>query len=176
METNLLPPYDTSVNTTGCCPRFNPAGWDRQHLHFQDKPFLRATTRSMMHVPLNMGRVFARVLSRIEAAGARDPDDVIVLSRSLSPWEDEHLFSVSRPVPGESLTTLSGDYMTRVFEGGYDQTGDWTEDLHELARQYGGDASSVVWFFYTTCPKCARVYGRNPVVGIVEVPEPDIVP
>jgi hypothetical protein len=28
MRTNALPAYDMSVNTTGCCPRFNPQGWD----------------------------------------------------------------------------------------------------------------------------------------------------
>ena len=28
MPTNETPHYDASVNTTGCCPRFNPGGWD----------------------------------------------------------------------------------------------------------------------------------------------------
>jgi hypothetical protein len=26
-----------------------------------------------------------------------------------------------------------------------------------------------VYFFYTTCPKCAEVYGKNYVVGVVEI-------
>jgi hypothetical protein len=51
MQTNALPDCDMSVNTTGCCPKFNPQGWDAQELHFRDKPFVRATTRSLMHVP-----------------------------------------------------------------------------------------------------------------------------
>lgn len=61
MQTNALPHYDDSVNTTGCCPKFNPAGWDGQELHFRDRTFLRATTTSLMHIPLNMGREFTRV-------------------------------------------------------------------------------------------------------------------
>lgn len=101
METNTLPRFDDSVNETGCCPRFNPEGWDGRELHFRDKRFLRAETRSAMHIPLNMGRVFARVNSRIEEAGGWDNDDMIVLSRDLSPFKAEHLFSVPRDIPGE---------------------------------------------------------------------------
>ena len=168
MQINALPPYDSSINTTGCCPRFNPVGWDGQHLRFRDKPFLRATTRCLMHVPVNMGQVFSRVQSRIEAARAQDADDVIVLSRSLSLGQDEHLFSVTRPVPGEEMTTLSGDFLTKVFEGPYSRTGQWAKEMQALGSG-GGNPAGRVWFFYTTCPKCARAYGKNYVVGVVEV-------
>ena len=113
MPTNETPHYDASVNTTGCCPRFNPGGWDDQELHFRDKPFLRAVTHSVMHVPVNMGSVFARVNRRIDDAGASADGQSIVLSRDLSPWTSEHLFSVSKSVPEEEMTTLSGDFVTR---------------------------------------------------------------
>ena len=55
MQTNSFPEYDVSENTTGCCPRFKPEGWDNQHLHFMNKKFVRATTRSAMHIPWNKG-------------------------------------------------------------------------------------------------------------------------
>jgi hypothetical protein len=58
MEINALPEYDTSDNPTGCCPKFHPENWDSQDLHFQDKLFVRAKTRSLGHIPLNMGSVF----------------------------------------------------------------------------------------------------------------------
>jgi hypothetical protein len=59
MQINALPRYDQSVNTTGCCPRFNPEGWEGAELHFRDKPFLRADTISALHIPLNMGRAYS---------------------------------------------------------------------------------------------------------------------
>ena len=65
MESNVLPKMDMSVETTGCCPKFNPEGWDGRHLHFKDKLFVRATTRSLLHVPINMGTVFSRVQGHI---------------------------------------------------------------------------------------------------------------
>ncbi|MGB3387049.1 MAG: hydrolase, partial [Pseudaminobacter sp.] len=59
------------------------AGMGRNRI-FEDKPFLRATTRSVMYVPVNMGRVFSRVLKHIEEAGAADDEHAIVLSRDTS--------------------------------------------------------------------------------------------
>lgn len=90
METNTLPRYDASDNTTGCCPRFKPEGWDARTLHFRDKRFLRATSRTVMHIPINIRRVFDRVDGRVSEAGGWNMDDMIVLSRDLSPWESEH--------------------------------------------------------------------------------------
>lgn len=165
MRTNALPHFDDSDNTTGCCPRFNPEGWDGQELHFRDKPFVRATTKSAMHLPLDMGKVFARVHTRLRQAGAYDPDDFIVLSRDLSPWRSEHLFAASGPVPEEETTTLTGDYITRVFEGPYRNAKGWHSEMAALARERGATAEEV-YFFYTTCPRCAKAYGRNYVVGV----------
>ncbi|MDP2738049.1 MAG: hypothetical protein Q8O82_04885 [Pseudorhodobacter sp.] len=165
MQTNALPRYDQSVNTTGCCAKFNPEGWDGQQLHFRDKPFVRATTRSFLHMPLNMGRVFARVQANLLAAKAVEPESSIVLSRDLSPWKSEHFFAVERSVPNEKLTTLSGDFVTKVFEGPYARVRDWYGEMQRLVHGTETDPATV-YFFYTTCPKCAKAYGKNYVVGV----------
>ncbi len=168
MQTNAFPRNDTSDNTTNCCPRFKPAGWDNQQLHFEDKKFVRATTSSAMHIPLNMGQVFARVQEHIEDAGAVSPEKEIVLSRDLSPWESEHYFAVDKNVEGEEMTTLSGDYFTRVFEGPYRRTKDFEHDM-KIAASAMGKTAKRVYFFYTTCPKCAKAYGENYIVGVAQV-------
>lgn len=167
METNRVPHYDDSVNTTGCCPKFNPDGWDGQDLHFRDKKFVRAETRSAMHIPLNMETVFERVGSHMEDADAYDKDNMIVLTRDLSAWKAEHLFSTDKDVPGEEMTTLSGDFVTRVFEGPYRQAAIWHDEMKDLAGQKGKPGE--VYFFYTTCPNCAKAYGKNYVVGVAEI-------
>jgi hypothetical protein len=168
MHTNSFPRYDNSVNTTGCCPKFNPAGWDSQALHFEDKDFVRATTRSLLHVPLDMSRVFTRVQQSIEHANANDSDNCVVLSRDLSASHAEHLFSVSAPVQEEEMTSLSGDFVTRVFEGPYRKIGTWEKEMRGLVELKGGTPSDV-YFFYTTCPKCAKAYGKNYVIGVARV-------
>lgn len=168
MQTNQLPFYDDSVNKTGCCPRFDPTGWDGQDLYFADKPFTRATTRSLMHMPLNMGSVFSRVLDKIAATGGYDNTDYVVLSRDLSPWRAEHLFATPKPLDDEEQVALSGDFATKTFEGPYSQMGKWHKDMQDLAAARG-TIDAPVYFFYPTCPKCAKVYGKNPVVGFAKL-------
>ena len=129
---------------------------------------MRAETKSVMHVPVNMGKVFSRVQSHVEAATGFDPDNTIVRSRDLSPRKSEHLFAADQPVPDEEMVTLSGDFVTKVFEGPYKDAKDWYDEMKQLAAGRG-KADGEVWFFYSTCPKCAKVYGKNYVVGLAEV-------
>jgi len=168
MNTNETPFNDQSDNTTGCCPRFNPKGWDGRTLHFKDKLFVRAKTHSVAHVPINMGKVFSRVLGKIDAAHATDPEHSIVLSRDLSAFSGEHLFAVKAEVPDEETITLSGDFVTKVFNGPFSEVRTWHDEMQDLALAKGR-AANAVWFYYTTCPKCAKAYGSNPVVGLVEL-------
>ena len=163
---NQVPDYDTSDNETGCCPRFNPAGWDNRRLDFRDKLFVRASTRSLMHIPLNIGKVFQRTLQAIEAADARDPHQCVVLSKELSPWKAEHYFAVTKEIAGQEMARLSGEFQTRVFEGPFSNMRKWCQELSEIPSGEGVDAGER-YFFYTTCPKCAKHYGKNYVVGLV---------
>jgi hypothetical protein len=168
MEVNETPAYDTSDNPTGCCPRFDPRGWDGEELHFSDKLFVRAVTRSLFHIPINMGAVFARTFAAIDKAGARSDSGFIVLSRDLSPWTSEHYFAVTHEVPGLEMQRLSGDFLTKVFEGPYSRVPAWMKELASLIARRGSEIGRT-FFFYTTCPRCAKRYGKNYVVGVAEV-------
>ena len=168
METNALPKYDMSDNPTNCCPRFNPAGWGNQELHFRDKLFLKAKTRSLFHIPINMGSVFPRTLQAMEAANAINENNFIVLSHDPSAWTGEHYFAVDKEIPGQEMVRLSGDYLTKIFEGPYRQQPNWEKQMRALVEGKGQQAKKI-YFFYTTCPKCAKVYGKNYVVGVAEL-------
>ena len=171
LQDNELPKYDLNDNPTGCCPRFDPTGWDDREIHFRNKRFVEATTRSVMHVPLNMGRVFKNTFEAIEGVDALDKDDCIVLSRELSPWKAEHFFAVTKDVPGQKMVHLSGDYHTKVFEGPFSDARKWCEELRKLGSREGHEPGEL-FFFYTTCPKCAKHYGKNYVVGLVSPAKP----
>ena len=168
MEINALPKYDMSDNPTNCCPRFNPQGWDDQELHFKDKLFVKAKTRSIFHIPLNMGTVYPNTFKAIEKAGAQDMDNLIVLSRDLSAWQGEHLFSVTKDVPDQEMLRMSGDFLTKVFEGPYKNAPKWEQEMGDFVKSKGKKVVKT-YFFYTTCPKCAKYYGENYVVAVSEV-------
>jgi hypothetical protein len=167
MKVNETPLYDTSDNPTACCPRFKPAEWDGQEFHFSEKLFARAVTRSLLYVPINMSSVFRRVHAAIEAAGAKSDRGFLVLSRDLSPWTSEHYFAVTHEVPGLEMRRLSGDFLTKVFEGPYSRAPAWMKELASAVTARGKNIGKT-FFFYTTCPRCAKHYGENYVVGVAE--------
>ena len=167
LATNAVPAYDPADNPTNCCPRFKPAPWDGQELHFENKPFVRASTISLFHVPLNMTSVFTRTWNAVKDAHAQD-GGLLVLSHDDSAWHAEHLFAVSKPVDGADMVSLSGDFVTKVFEGPYAHARAWRDEMkHEVERR--GRSLDTLYFFYTTCPKCATYYGKNYVVGVAKV-------
>ena len=150
-----------------CCPRFKPEPWEGQELHFENKPFVKASTISLFHVPLNMGTVYGRTWKAITDAHA-EGGGFMVLSHDESAWHAEHLFAVSKAVEGAEMVNLSGDFLTRVFEGPYSQAREWAEEMTRYVAERGRTLDEL-YFFYTTCPKCAKVYGRNYVVAVAKV-------
>jgi hypothetical protein len=167
MRTNEIPAFDVSDNETNCCPRFHPEPWDGQALHFDNKLFVKASTVAAFHVPLNMGSVFAKTWAAIEAAHAAG-GGLLVLSHDDSAWHAEHLFAVDTDVPGAEMVRLSGDFLTKVFEGPYREARRWCEAMETYVKEKGKQLDTM-YFFYTTCPKCAAHYGKNYVVGIAKV-------
>ena len=168
MNTNALPKYDATDNPTNCCPRFNTQGWDEQELHFKDKQFVKAKTRSIFHIPLNMGSVFPKTFDAIEKADASAADEFIVLSNDPSAWTGEHYFSVTKDVPGQTMVRMTGDYLTKVFEGPYKNAAAWEKEMDAFVKSKG-KRTKKTYFFYTTCPKCAKFYGKNYVVAVSEI-------
>ena len=167
METNAVPKYDMSDNPTGCCARFKPEGWDEQELHFEEKRFVKAKTRNLFHIPMNMGFVMARTFAAIEKAKAMSEDDFIFLSYDPSPWTGEHYFSTIKDVPGQEMARLTGDYLTKVFEGPYRNAPKWIQEIEQLVKEKGRQPKKT-YLFYTTCPKCAKQYGKNYAVAVCE--------
>jgi hypothetical protein len=167
MLTNEIPKFDVTDNETNCCPRFRPEPWDNQELHFDSKPFVRASTISLFHVPLNMGSTFAHTWEAIKKAHA-DNGGFLVLSHDDSAWHAEHLFAVAKDVPEADMVRLSGDFLTRVFEGPYSDARKWYAEM-ERHVQGRGKRLDTMYFFYTTCPRCAKHYGKNYVVGVAKV-------
>lgn len=168
MKVNTLPRIDMKDNPTNCCPRFKPEKWDEQELYFKDKLFLKAKTKAIFHIPLNMGSVFSKTFKAIKKANANDECGFCVLSFAPSLWSEEHLFAVSKDVPNMEMVRLSGNYLTKVFEGSYSKINLWKKNIKKFVENKGKQVQKIYWF-YTTCPKCAKFYKKNYVVGIVQV-------
>jgi hypothetical protein len=114
-----------------------------------------------------MGSVFKKTFGAIDSAQAHSDTDFVVLSHDPSAWSGEHYFSVTKEVPGQEMVRLSGDFLTKVFEGPYRDMPGWERDMEAHVAAQGREVETS-YFFYPTCPKCARHYGKNYVVAVAE--------
>lgn len=167
MLTSDIPKLDMSTSTTGCCPKFDPLEWDGKTFTFKDKLFVKDHTVSFMHIPLNMGKVMQRINKKATDAKAT-ADDFILLSQDTSPWHADHYYAVSKPVSGAEMVTLNGSYFAKVYEGDFKDAGKWYQDLIATVAKNDNELKRL-FFYYTTCPKCAKAYGKNYVVGLAEI-------
>ena len=115
-----------------------------------------------------MGSVIRRARDRIAAAGGMPADEFFMLSHDASCWRAEHFIAVSKEVPGMEMVTLTGTYLAKVFDGPFRDAGKWEKDMVDFVNSKGKQIRTC-YFFYTTCPKCAKFFGRNYVVGFAEV-------
>jgi hypothetical protein len=153
--------------STECCPRFEPDPWDDKVITWEKKPFLQDRVLSFLHIPLNFGAVMKRSMAAIEAAGAI-PDQVVVLSDENSLWGADVYVAISKDIPGARTTTLSGTFLTKVFEGPYRNMRKWIGDMKSFVKSRE-KAIQRLYFFYTTCPKCSKKYGKNYVVILAQL-------
>ncbi len=152
---------------TGCCPRFNPEPWDQKEVTFQDRLFVKDHVRSFFHIPLNFGKMMVRNMERIQRAGALAPEP-LMLSDEKSLWGADVYIAVSKDVPGAEMVRISGTFLTKVFEGPYKDAGKWAAAMTQYVKAKARQMKKM-YFFYTTCPKCAKFYGKNYTVILAQV-------
>ena len=164
-----LPNTYTNKNETGCCAIPNVKDWDKQEMLLENRHFIRLHTKSFLYMPLNMGKIMKELNETATKSGKTLPDEqVMILSRDLSPWKAEQLYSVSEPIKGADNITLNGKFLSMVFEGPYKDAGKWHKEIADYVTEKGY-RSFCTYFFYTTCPKCANHYGKNYTIGLVKI-------
>jgi len=156
-----------TVKSTGCCEPFDPIPWHDKEIIWKDKLFVKDHVSSLFHIPLNMGRKVIKNMELIEKANARAPYQ-LMLTDEKSSWGADIYIDVSGKVPGAQMATLSGTFLTRVFEGPYQNAGKWAEEIKEYVKSKG-KALKKLYFSYTTCPRCAKAYGKNYVVLFAQI-------
>ena len=120
-----------------------------------------------MHIPINFGQVMTKKMEKIVKAGA-SAKETIVLSDEKSIWGSDIYIAVEKDFKGSNAVKISGTFLTKVFEGQYKDMNKWMRDMNSFVTSKGKTAKKT-YFFYTTCPKCAKVYGKNYVVILAEV-------
>ena len=157
----------TPNKTNECCPKFDPAPWDEMELTWEHRRFVKDRVTSLFHIPLNFGTVMRRNVAAIEAADAK-PEAMVVLSDENSLWGADVYIEVTKDIPGTNMATISGSFLSKVFEGPYRNMRKWIEEMKTFVQSNDKHLEKI-YFFYTTCPKCAKKYGKNYVAILAKV-------
>lgn len=150
-----------------CCPKFDPAPWDDKFFEWENKKFIKDSVFTVFYMPVNFGAKMKKLDKLVSDAGASIPEN-LGLSDHTSLWNMDVYLAVDKEVPGIKNTSLSGKYYSKVYEGSFNNTGKWTKDFQNHADLKGLKIKKL-FMWYTTCPKCAKKYGKNYVVFVAQV-------
>jgi len=152
----------TTIKPTGCCEPFDPAPWEDKEITWKDEIFLKDHVTCFLHIPLNMGSKVVKNMNLIELASAKESHQLMLCDEN-SLWGCDIYIDVAKEVPGARMAKLSGTFLTKVFEGPYKNAGKWAEEMKKYVAGKGKKLKKL-YFSYTTCPKCAKAYGKNYVI------------
>jgi len=156
---------------TNCCPVFDPEPWDGKTWTWEEKPFLKDSMRTFFHIPSpkTLTKTLERMWKTVQEAGA-DPDqkEVIIMANDPTAFRTDYYINLTKEIPGANMAKLSGTFYTRVFDGPYNQAPKWIKQLKAEASEKGIRLVDF-YFYYTTCPKCAKAYGHNYVVLFAKI-------
>jgi len=157
----------TSKEESICCPKFDPIPWDDKLFEWDKKKFIKDNVFTLFYMPMNFGAAMKRLNSKVEKVNAKTPD-WMCLSDHTSKWNMDVYLAVDKEIPNTENITLSGKFFSKVYEGAFKDTGKWCKDFEEKTKSKG--LSIKKWYmWYTTCPKCAKKYGKNYVVIVCQV-------
>lgn len=145
-----------------CCLKFDPAPWDNKEFSWENKRFIKDKVLTVFYMPVNFGQVMTRIIRKVENAGAQTPE-YVCLSDHTSKWNMDMYLAVDREVSDAENVTLTGKYFSKVYEGDFKDIGTWEKDFENFTKSKG-IAIKKTYMWYTTCPKCAKKYGKNYVV------------
>ncbi len=157
----------STTSSDECCPRFNPGPWDDKTITWENKRFVKDRVASFLHIPLNFGAVMKRNMAAIEAVHA-SPENMVVLSDENSLWGADVYIEVTGDISGANMATISGTFISKVFEGPYQNMRKWIGEMQAFVAAKGKNPDKL-YFFYTTCPKCAKKFGKNYVVILAKI-------
>jgi len=155
-----------------CCPKFDPQPWEGITHEWKDKLFLVDSIPQFMHIPLPgyYGKVITRMWNLAKKyEAAPEMKDFMLLSYDPSPWKSLMYLSLTKEIPEEkSVVRITGTFISKVFDGPFQNVPKYLKQTESFLKEQGKTAKKY-YFYYTTCPKCAKKYGHNYIVVFAEI-------
>lgn len=150
-----------------CCSEFKPELWDEKILEWNKKLFVKTNVCTLFYIPLNFGRKMTKLVKLYEQNKVQFTDEMCI-TKHLSPWKMDLFLGADKALPGYESLEFTGKYFFKVYEGSFNETGKWTKDFVKILSEKSLKHQDIL-YWYTTCPKCAKKYGKNYVVLIAKI-------
>ena len=154
-----------------CCPKFSPKKWDKKTFNWKNKKFIKETIPTLFHIPFPpmIGKRITKMYDLAVGAKADPPvKEWLVLFYDPSPFRSEMYMNVTKPVKGANNVTISGKFLSKVFDGPYNAIPKFIKEMDGYLLGQGKKAKDY-YVHYAYCPKCAKKYGHNHMVLFAEV-------
>ena len=158
---------NTQTKEFDCCPPFDPTPWDDKQFQWDRKRFVKDRVFTLFYCPVNFGKKITRLIQLVEASEGQ-MTDWMCLSDHTSMWNMDIYAAVDKEIYMASNVELSGSYYSRVYEGNFHESKKWCADFKQQLKAKGLEMEKM-YMWYTTCPKCAKKYGKNYVVIVAKV-------
>ncbi len=158
-----------------CCPKFNTKKWDKKTFVWKDKLFIKETIPTFFHIPFPpmIGKKITKMMKLIGTSKkmSSKKDEVLVLFRDPSAFKSHIYISVTGKVNGANNVKLSGTFIARVYDGGYNSIPKFVKDMNNYLEKEGHKISkdSDYYIHYAYCPKCAKKFENNYMILFAKV-------
>lgn len=159
---------DNKIKNQECCPPFDPEKWNDKVLNWENKIFVKTKVKTFLFMPINFGSAISRISKQLEQQQVKF-DENICLSDHTSKWNMDIYIATDKEVKDAKNIKMNGKFYCRVYEGDFKQTENWCKDFDLKAKENDYKIGKM-YMWYTTCPKCAKKYGKNyvAIIGKIE--------
>lgn len=155
------------VEKQECCPKFHPEKWNEKTFDWDRKKFIKATVPTFFHIPLPpmIGKRITKMMKLAEDSKklSNNKEDILVLFTDPHAFMSEIYLSVTDTVANANNTTLSGTFMSKVFDGAYNDIPKFIKQMDAYLQTTKVKAQRY-YVHYAYCPKCAKEAGHNYIV------------
>ncbi|MGB5430574.1 hydrolase [Eudoraea sp.] len=155
------------VEKQECCPKFNPEKWSEKTFNWDQEKFIKATVPTFFHIPLPpmIGKRVTKMMKLAEDSKnlSSNKEDILLLFTDPHAFMSEIYLSVTNDVPNANNTTLSGNYISKVFDGAYNDIPKFINQMDAYLKKQKEKAEKY-YVHYAYCPKCAKETGHNYMV------------
>jgi hypothetical protein len=150
-----------------CCPKFDPKNWEEKTHIWKNKKFVKDKVFTLFYMPINFGSVITKLFQKTQNANATVPD-WLCLSDHTSMFNMDIYLAVDKEVENANNVLMDGKFFSKVYEGPFSDTKKWCTDFQAHTKSKNMSVKKM-FMWYTTCPKCAKKYGKNYVVVIAKI-------